>query len=164
MRRIALVAAMLLVLAACGDDDGGLSLEDYYSQLETAGAAYDEAAQVVDTGLDQTTDPLTDVKELLPAFESDLDEFVATLDGIDAPDKAAEAHAQAVDAGKAAAAAYDEVLAGLDDIDDLTGLLTFFEGPEFAAFGEAGDRFTESCEALQAVADEEGIDVDLRCD
>lgn len=162
MRRVAVVVAALVVLAACGDDDA-LSLDDYFAELAAAGQAYRAAGDVVEAGLDQTTDPLTDVKRLLPDFEPELDGFIEKLEGMAAPEAAAAAHDRAVTAGRAAADAYDDLLAGLEDITDLNGLMAFFEGPEFTAFGAAGERFSAACGALQTVADEENVDVDLNC-
>ncbi len=153
---------MLLVFAACGGDDGA-SLEDYFGELQAAGQAYEAAGDELDAAIEDSTDPLGDVKSLLPEFEDDLDGFVATLEGIEAPEEAAAAHDEAVSAGRAASAAFDELLAGLEGVNDLGALLAFFEGPEFAAFGQAGEQFTESCFSLQAIADGNDVDVDLGC-
>lgn len=162
MRRVALITAALLLFAACGDD-GAASLEDYFGELETAGIAYDEASAPVDAALSDSSDPLTDVKAAFPVFVDDLSTFVGTLDAMKPPAEVAEVHASTVVHGKAVLAAFQAVVTELDAVDDMGGLIALFEGPTMARVSEAGDLFSDGCSKLQAVADDNGIDVDLRC-
>jgi len=164
MKRLALVMAALLLFAACGGgDDGEVSLEGYFADLETASIAYDEAAAATDATMNESTDPLRDTKEAFPAFVDDLGAFVAALEGLTPPAEVAAQHADTVTDGRAVLAALEALVADLEDVEDIPGLGAFYEGPALAALIEAGDQFSDGCAALQSVADAEGIEVDLRC-
>ena len=165
MRRLTIGVAALLLFAACGDGDAGeTSLEEYFADLEVAAVAYDAAAGPIDTALSESTDPLNDVKELFPPFVDDLGAFVDALAGMTPPSEVSAEHAITVDRGRAVFAAFEDVVAELDGVNDLEGLSALFAGPAMAAMIEAGHLFSEGCETLQSVADAEGIAVDLRCD
>lgn len=164
MRRLILVVAVVSLTAACGGGDGGeVSLEDYFIDVEAAAAAYDEAAARVDTALSESTDPVSDVKELFPGFVGDLGGFVEALEAIAAADEVSAEHATTVTRGRAVLAAYEDLVAELDGVDDLIALSNLFEGPKGLALGETGDLFSQSCDALQSIADAEGIEVELQC-
>jgi hypothetical protein len=163
MKRLTIVIAALVLFAACGDDGGGVSLDDYFASLEAAGSAYDEASAPIDEAFENSTDPVTDLKALFPPFLDDLKAFVSTLEGMSAPAEVSAEHAATVIDGKAAVAAFEPLVADLARVEDLAGLYALLNGPVMGAVIEASGKFSDDCTALQAVADEEGIDVDLSC-
>lgn len=163
MKRLTLVIAALVLFAACGDDGGGVSLEDYFADLEVAGNAYEEASAPLDAAFESSTDPVTDLKALFPDFLEELRSFVSTLEGMSAPAAVSAEHSATVADGKAALAAFELLVADLEHVEDLAGLYALLNGPEMTAVIEASGTFSDDCTALQSVADEEGIEVDLHC-
>lgn len=164
MRRLSVVVLAVAVLtAACGDDDATLTVEEYFAQVEAAGNEFAERGDAADAELTESEDPVADAKRIIPEFEDILDDFVGVLEGITPPEEVAEAHDAAIEAGRDALDALRDAADAVADVDDLGGLVEFFEGPAMTAFGEAGQRFEESCTDLQDVASEKGLEVDLRC-
>jgi hypothetical protein len=166
MRRFArLVLAVSLLVVGCGDDDGGaLTVEEYFAQLETAGTEFAERGDAADTELTESEDPVGDAKRIIPEFVEILGDFVDVLDGLSPPEEVAEAHDSTVEAGRDALAALRDAADQIADVDDLGGLVEFFEGPAMSAFDTAGARFEAGCAQLEGLAGEQGLDVDLRCD
>lgn len=164
MRRLTLVTAALLLFAGCGDDDGGaVSLEGYFVDLEVAAIAYDESAGSIDAALEGSTDPVNDFKEIFSGAVDHIDTFVDTLAGMTPPSEVLTEHAATVDRGRAVFAAFEDVVAELNEVGDLNELNTVLEGSTMAALIQAGDLFSDGCESLQSVAEVEAIEVDLRC-
>jgi hypothetical protein len=168
MRRIALAAlAVSLLVPACGDDDdagGALTVEEYFTRLEAAGTEFAERGEAADAELTESEDPVGDAKLIIPEFIEILEDFVEVLDGLSPPAEVAEAHGSTVAAGKDALAALRDAAGEVADVDDLGGLVEFFEGPAMSAFEAAGARFEAGCAQLEGLAEEQGLDVDLRCD
>jgi hypothetical protein len=164
MRRIAVAAlTTMLLAAACGDGDAALTVEEYFAQVEAAGNEFAERGDAADAELTESEDPVADAKEIIPQFEEILGDFLDTLEGISPPEEAADAHESTVAAGKEALAALSDAADAVADVDDLAGLVEFFEGPAMTAFGAAGERFEASCTELQGIAEDQGLDVELRC-
>jgi len=163
MLRLTPLIAMLLLFAACGDDNDPASLEDYFGGLEAASVAYDEAAAPIDAELNAPDDPLGDFKRLIPGFLDNLDAFVDALERMEPPDLVAAEHTSTVEHGRMVQVALEGVIAELDAVGDLDELYAFYEGPAMTAMAAVGEQFTDGCRELQSIADLEGIEVDLRC-
>jgi len=85
---------------------------------------------------------------------------VGELDDLNPPEEAAAAHEEAVVAGTELVVMYDNadtVFETAETIDEATLVLS---GPGFL---DAQARFAASCVALQGIADDNGIDVDMAC-
>lgn len=163
MRRLPILAALLVFVSACGGGET-LTLEEYFDQLEAASVEFSTRSDAADTELTESADPVGDAQRIIPEFVEILGDFVEDLKGISPPDEVAGEHEVAVESGEAALSALREVVGVVEGIEDLTGLGELFEGPEMTAFGAAGERFEANCDALQGIADREGLEVDLRCD
>jgi hypothetical protein len=73
-------------------------------------------------------------------------------------------HDQFVDALTTTADAVDEVADGLPDAITLTELQALGIVLDTPELNEASDQLDKACKELQAIADDNEIDVDLECD
>ena len=169
----ALLLALSAVAGACGGSGGGgeLTLEEYFQRIDVLGNdfeddinrltdEFEEAAQEVRTE-EQLIEPFRDFFDRLGALTED---FIADLESIDPPSEVEDAHNEIV----AAQAEGLELLEELNEraqrvvsISDMEELSAEFEGPVFT---DISDRSEQACFALEAIADDNGIDVDLECE
>ena len=167
------VAATTLLLftalaTACDGDGGGLSLEEYFQQADELqnqadaqfaeqesgegpeeGASEEEIAAFARQSIESSTDILSDAAE---AFGD-----------LDPPSEVEDAHARLVEALSDGADAIQAVADDLPDalsMADLEGLDARFDSE---GLNDAFMRLDEACVALQTIADDNSIDVDLEC-
>jgi hypothetical protein len=162
---LSLAAAALIAIACRGG--GGLSLEEYFRSIDGIG---DEAT--LRFGERAVEPPAADAseQELAEYARATLRESAAILreardsfDKLDPPSEVRKPHEQFVDALTTTMEAVDEIAEGLPDTlsaEELAALDTDLDTPEI---NEAGDQLNEACRVLQAIADSNKIDVDLRC-
>ncbi len=170
----ALITVLLLafgaIAAACGDDgngDGGeLTLEEYFERL-------DAIMEDIDSQIDALEDPeemdLASEEEQLEAMRDFFDALLPIIqgafneiEGLDPPAEVEDAHDALLAAGDDFVAAFEAPASRLAEAESLADL----EGGLFeddSAFGSAGARSAQACFALQGIADDNDIDVDLRC-
>jgi hypothetical protein len=162
-----LVLAFGAIVAACDSDGGGsLTLDEYFRTLEQLDQDKDdrntELEEQFDTdvaAVDSEEEALDVSREFLGAGVSNLKDFVDGLDDINPPAEVEEAHNMAVDAGRKAVEAAEGAVKVLDDAESAADLEAAFSGD----LEEAGREFEETCVNLQAIADENKIEVDLDC-
>jgi len=137
-------------------------LEDYFQELDAAENELRSGAASADEGLTALNNA-TPPDEVIAAFEEALavvDEFGADLQAIDPPDETAVAHEETIAAWQAVsgivADAIDAVEGG-GTLQDAQDVLTSQEASEVDAATDA------LCSALQQIATDNGIDVDLGC-
>lgn len=167
-----LLAVVAIGAVACSDDSSDtLSLEEYFQKIDSvqndvdAGFATQEAS---------ASEPAADASgEEIAAFYRDnittnaelLRDGAKALDDVEPPDEAAEAHAAIVAALNAAADALDTGAEGIPDsatMEELDALgETIFNSEELNA---AFQGITDTCNALEQIATDNGIEVDLACD
>lgn len=159
---LGLLAALALLLAACGGDDT-LSVEAYFEALQEVdadaeargGAAKDAALQAL-----ADADP-TDSDGATAAFFDPLEKstraFRADLAALTAPAEVAAAHTALVDATDAVIDEIDKVRARGGDAAfvDLVAFLT--------DAGDANDEVLRACIALEQLAADRDIDLVLAC-
>ena len=144
------------------DGDTG-ALEDYFQQLDAAENELRGGQGSVDesfAAIDDSTPP----DEVIAAFEEAkavIDDFVAGMQDIDPPPEAAAAHEETI-------AAF-QVVSGIisDAIDVVEGGGTAQEAAALLSSPDATEADTAldaTCNALQSLADSNGIAVDLSCD
>ena len=159
----AALLGLLLVAAACDDGGGGsagaLTLEEYFDELEGSSAELDErTASVVETL--ETSDDLEELREAASQYPDILGDFVEDLEAQEAPGEAADAHQDAIDAG----VAFLDLLTGVvDEAEQAETVDDFVAALGSDAVETASDEFTRTCLALQSMADDNRIDVDLGC-
>ncbi len=166
----ALLLALSAVAGACGGD-GGLTLEEYFQRIDAIGAdaedevdrlteEYVEAAEEVRTE-EGLIEPFRDFFNQLATLSGD---FVSELEGIDPPSEVEDAHNETVAVQTEGLELFEELnerAQRVETASDMEEVGAELEGPVFAYLA---DRSEEACFALEAIADENGIDVDLDCE
>ena len=169
-----LIAAVLLVLgtiaAACGDGDE-LTLEQYFQRIDALGNDLDDELNRLSAEFDETVEEAETEEEVIDAFRDFLDpqpglfeDFVEELESIAPPSDVEDAHNEMV----AIQAEGLELLEDLNEraqrVESASGVEEVgaeLEGPAFTAIV---DQTEQACFALEAIADANGIDVDLECE
>ena len=157
---LGVLAGFGVAAGACTSEDGSaLTLEEYFQQLDELDNRSNDQFSELDSQLGAEPD-IDAFKEIFPQYVDVFDDFLADLDDIEPPDEAKDAHDEAIEAGQA----FREELAGLvEDAGDAATVDEVFAGFESEAFGAADQRFTDACFALQGIAAENSITVDLDC-
>lgn len=166
---LALIATLLLAFGAfaagCGGEDS-LTLEQYFQQLEALNDTVEEQgaefADAANAELDAATseedilavseDFLTNVQPIFTTFADDLND-------LNPPAAVEELHNEFVDVYNEVVVYLEEALNRFGDLDSTADLEGFFE--EIGS--NVGERLDETCAALQTIADENEIDIDLDC-
>lgn len=137
-------------------------LEAYFQDLDDAENKFragQETAGAAFADVDETT-PIQDVIDLLTELRDVIDEFVANLEDIDPPPEAEAAHNESIAGFQVASDAIGEALDAADSGTTTSEVLAIFEAPEVV---QAETALDATCEALQTLADDNGIAVDLSC-
>ncbi len=165
----ALLAIFTLATACGGDDDGGgaLTLEGFYSQLETLAQDYEAEGGALDEQTSEDFEASESEEEAIEVFASFIDggttavtDFVDGLDDLNAPAEAADALEEAVAAGREVIDMFENIEIVLETVDTFEDATALMEGPGLA---DASDRFTDACFELDGIGEENGITVDLQC-
>ena len=159
---VAAVALLVAAFAAC-DGDGGLTLEEYFQQLETLDQ--DAEAGIEALGFPEEfaseEERVLAIQDFFAASVPIIANFVDAIDDLDPPTEAEDAHNEAVDAGRDFVIEAEDLTNELADVESSSELEEVFDAPEYDA---ASDRFDQACFDLQDIADANSIDVDLTCE
>ena len=165
MVALAVVGGSLL-LAACGGGDGEeLSLDEYFQQLDsieegikTGTAALDEAsAGVIGEDVEATRD-------YIDGYQGIVGEAANDMKDLDPPSEVGDAHDEFVAALSGMVSVWGDLSDRLGDVETTTEMQTLLMDTQAEEpWQTATQRFTEACRALQGIADEKGIDIDLDC-
>ncbi len=168
------VAALALLVAAfaaaCGDGDE-LTLEQYFQRIDALGNDLDDELNRLNEEFEETVEEAKTEEEVIDAFRDFLDpqpglfeDFVGELQSIAPPSEVEDAHNEMV-------AIQAEGLGLLEDLNeraqrvesasDVEEVGAELEEPAFTAIA---DQTEQACFALEAIADANGIDVDLECE
>lgn len=175
---LVLTTALLLslgVFAGCGDDDedgngGGngaeLTLDEYFDEYLRLKTDTEAKSDDAEAKLDE--EPAS-AEEAADLFGEAIAEFVDIakdardgLNGLNPPSEVADLHSDFIsvwEEGIDALEALESDIEGLDSPEDLLDLLPQIEED----FGSLDGNTEQVCLDLQAVADENDIDVDLEC-
>ena len=164
-----LVAGLLLatVAAACdgsGGDDGELSLEQYFEQVDTIVAGFRQSTAVIDQPPEQTLDSEEEqIKAyrhawttVLPIFR----EFVDDLDEVDPPEEVADAHGEMVAGFTYSVERFKDFMNQLAEVESAAEFSTISLGPD-SELRSAIEQLAAACLQLRSIADDNDIDVDL---
>lgn len=163
-----LVMALAVLAAACdgGGSGGGdeLTLEEYFQRMETiSNEGRDDLLALQEQFPDASAEP----DEMLAFFEGFIEIFGATMTQVadlNPPGEAEDAHKEFRDAGADLVELGPSVSERLAQVASTADLEAFFEElNQNEELNEASRRFDEACNNLQAIADDNGIDADLRC-
>lgn len=165
VRTVVAFAAMLALaigVAACGGDDGDddpLAREEYFDRVQKLVTEYktsqDEAFTVLNT-----SDDLGELKEAFAKLPDSLETFLDGFDDLKPPAEAVTEHDEAVEAGNAFLSRLQEVN---DEASDAASVDVFVEAADNEDLVELSDEFNATCPPLQAIADENNIDIDIGC-
>ena len=171
-RRVFAVAVWLVaivLLAACGKD-GELSLESYFERLEEIDKQSSERTDALGDRIDMISEQslpdqerIDAARSAVPEFVASFQEFLAGLDKLEPPEEVRKEHEEALAAGDATIAYFNNLatnVAKAQSIAELDQAMSLLVSPDFTL---ADGRFTNSCLALQAAAEENRIDVSLAC-
>ena len=145
-----------------GASEPSPDLEAYFAELDEVEDQFrigQASSQADFTSVVETT-PLEDVITLFEELQDVIDEFVAGLEGIDPPDEAAAAHEETIAGFQAISQLIDEAIAAVEGDGTADELFAFFDSEEAT---QASDALDATCEALQTLADDNAISVDLSC-
>ncbi len=158
-----LIAAALLALVAACDGDDGLTLEEYFQELETLDQDAEAGIEALEFPEEfaSEAEQIEAFQDFFAAIIPILAEFVDAIDDLDPPAEVEDAHEEAVDSGREFVTDAEELTNELADVGSASELEEVFDDPEYEA---ASDRFDQACFALQDIAEANGIDVDLTCD
>lgn len=163
-----MAAALLLgsVLTGCGGGDGDqLTLQQLYQRLDEVFDDVDEQFEALEEDC-QATDASEEAQSeafrcFFDASCAIFDESLDEIGALNPPAEAAAALAEYLDSGADVSQFVEKFLEGPTDAGSASDLDEFLEDPELEA---ASERFDDACSALQVVADENEIDVDLDCE
>lgn len=150
-----------------GGSDASADLEGYFAEVTQIALRTDTKLELIGSDLQNAT------------FANDAEEIAATQDGfqqagealelaildfadLDPPPEAEDAHAEFIEKLQAALVVQSEFLADMQDVTTSVELDALAEtyNPDLA---ETDADFDQACLVLQGIADDNGIDADLRC-
>jgi hypothetical protein len=160
--------------AGCGgdgsDDDGPMTLEAYFDRIAEIREESREQADEIVAEMDSRAQDAEGTEGSIPVLEDGLRQFeelassvVTDLNDITPPQEAQAAHASVTAAFETGAVAIGDAQDALGDVDSEDELQAFTAevDQEFADLTASADA---ACLELQAVADDNGIDVELSCE
>ena len=159
---IVVLSTVGLVIACGGKSEQ--SLDEYFDGLEKAvdGFIADTDAVAMEHGFlvnfDDVPGTVAGFQTFLPAMIEAAEEFAGKLDTLRPPPEATESHAASVTALEEFVAAAGSALDELPGIRSSETLSATYE-----RYADSGIRFSQTCKELQRVANEHGVDADLRC-
>jgi len=154
-----------LLLTACGGDEQ-LTLDEYLQRFkeisETSGTQADAIIEEYETK--GVGEDLQATQDYLGAYGTLARQVLKELNNLHPPTQARDAHEGYVAAHSDAMGLLEDLsdrVADLESPSSLPELLAELDGPDF---DKANQRIARSCLELQEIADQNGIDVDLRCE
>lgn len=163
----AVMIGAVLGTGCFGGGGDGQTLEEYFAAYERLDNAAEARTEQLQKDYAEVLGSTTVNEETRTGLQEYVTKLVAArqtyLDGIselEAPEEAAEAHAESVAAYEAVLTAYEPIAGEIATVTSIAELQRVFEAP---ALTEAIARSDESCRVLQAVADGAGINANLEC-
>lgn len=167
----ALLVAVGAIAAACGDGEEELTLEEYFQRLQTMSDDLNERGEALETELEGLFDPAASEQQSIAAGRRFLDGNVSiirdgldVLEDLDPPSQVGDSHNKFVDAANGLRDRIGDLAdraAEVQSAADLEEIFAEFQSPELETIDE---RFVDACQALERIASENGIQVDLGCE
>jgi hypothetical protein len=160
------VVAGSLLLAACGDGEEELGLDEYFRQLD----GIEEGIKTGIAGLEVESEGILgeDVeatRAYVDGYQDIVGKAVNDMKDLDPPAEVGDAHEEFVAALSGMLPAWGHLSERLADVETASGVqeLLVDAGSE-PAWQEASQRFADACSELQGIAREKGIEVELDCE
>lgn len=157
-RRLSLLAmsvAAITIAAACGDDGGGATLEEYFAEVNRITAESDERIRDLAGDFSGEFENLEEARESYGGYVAVYDEFVQGIDALEPPSEAADAHTNFVATSKEIQELNKTRLESLEQAQDDAELEEIF-GPD-EEYTAALERQNDACVALRGLAEAKGI-------
>ncbi len=152
------------IAAACGGG-GSLSAEEYFEKLEAIGNEAQEKEDAAQPSEEEAANAAPEEQkqtgiELLNSFAEINQDAFDRADGLNPPDDIRQTHDDFIAAGRDLVQKFEDLADQAEDVPP-EGIEDFFNSQVFVepTFAE----FDEACFALQKIADDSGIGVDLAC-
>lgn len=155
----ALMTALLVAAAGCGGDGDTLTLEEYFQQVDEVDNKTEEKTDALTEDLGDTED-IDKFKDAFNEFPNIIDDFLKDMEDLNPPDAVKAEHEAVIAAGRDSLDEFDAVLDELNAAETLDDVLAAVGSDAFNAADEA---FTETCVALQTIADDNNLNVELDC-
>jgi hypothetical protein len=170
-----LVTALLLgvstIAAACGGGEEELSLEEYFQKLQTISNDIKEREEGLDTEFEMAFDPETSPETTIDIVESVLSQGASAskaafddVDSLDPPSEVEDAHNEFLREGRARTELLESLADQAAKVESLPGLEDMFAEFDSPDLEVAAVRFDDACRALEQVAADNDIEVDLNCE
>ena len=157
--------------SACGDGDGDRTLGEYFERVKAIHEVDEKRFAPVTDYFSTAFDPEAAVQDRIEALRNALDEAVAAnraraddYDRLNPPSQAEEQHNELLSSISAVADLFAGLSVRAEEVDSQSDLKEFLAEFEKREFVEAAERPGRVCVALQTVADENNVKVDLACD
>lgn len=172
--RVIVATAMLSIVVALGCSDGGagrsVTIDEYLREVERVNASSETRIEAAGHGV-QELDASTPFEDLRAAFAGVYDEFSSItrdgrrdLDELKPPSQIADRHGEMIAGLEELETAFDDVREQVRDATTAQDLGKVVEAAgQSPAIAAAQKRVRKACDSLQAAADANAIDVDLRC-
>lgn len=164
-----LLPALAGVALAC-NGEARLSLEDYLQRLETirddATTQSDKLSQEFGEKIDQASTDDEELSALRDYFAGSATLFSDRIDeikGLNPPKDAEDPHNELLDAQSDGLELLRAYVSRLDDVESRAAAEKVFEDEFQDDLDKTSQRADDACRALQKLADDNGIDVDLGC-
>lgn len=170
-RHVLVVAAVMagcLLLAACNGGEEAepeleLDLHQYLQRFQEINDATQTSVDALDEQFEGAGEDIGATQGYFDSFNAIAEQTINDLKALEPPAEARNAHDEFVAGLDQMLTLYEDISDRLADVKSLSELQAVFEEPD-PAFGTASARITSACLQLQGIADENGIDVDLRCE
>lgn len=167
-----LVAGMVAVSCSSGTTgssptSSGPTLQGYFDQLKKISEDTDQQFRALEDDLNASLANVQSDYEALPILKDSLskvvaqgERLVAGLEALDPPAEVESAHNEFLDAAKSVV---NETAAILAEYDAFTSVAQINQRILQGDLAQAGERADDACAAVQKVADDNDINVDLSC-
>lgn len=175
---VALLLSLGLVAAACGDDDSRpgraqptlgplLSLQEYYDEVAALDGAFAQRSRALNAGLEQQKADIESPEEafdlarqFIGARTDVIESLSAGVAALTPPGELAEAHGAVVSGSDGLLVAFTKLVDRLSEVTSAETLDALLADDQLEAASVA---LQQACSALQALADENSMNVELDC-
>jgi hypothetical protein len=156
---------MIAMTAACNGGGGGaMSLDEYFRELESIEAEAERETDELDSPFDEDDTSLDARKQRIAdgfvEFRRIFEDYQAQFDELDPPDEVADLHEDYDDVQDEFMEQFTLYIEGFADAESNEA---FDEAAESTLADAELERAAEICDDLENVAEENEIEVDLRC-
>jgi hypothetical protein len=157
----ALLLAVGAIAAACGGEEQ-LTLEEYFPQLDALAENTNAQLDALEAKYPQAFQDPDQTRDALEEANVILNDAFGQLDDMNPPDEVKESHDEFRESVEARRAVLQAISDQLVEVESPSELLQALE-PQADEIDAANARIEAACLALQGIADDNGIVVDLEC-